>query len=207
MLRPPGTSKGQDSWKRKREGSPLPFRVRSRQSTSSGWSNRSFSRSRKLAHKSAQGRSPSPQRGQSPQVARGGELRADPKVGKAGVRRTSRPDLVPWAQAGSQGVQAQHPLARPAPWLSSSAVLTELQHRAILCCRSDIPVAGRLAHFLPFWQEVIQADCWVLEVISQGYSIELLGTPQYQGVKSTPPPRAGPDILFDEVEDLQGRAL
>ena len=63
-------------------------------------------------------------------------------------------------------------------------------------------MSGRLSHFLPYWREVIQADCWVLEMISQGYAIELLGIPQYRGVKSTPPPHAGPDILSNEVEAL-----
>ena len=38
-------------------------------------------------------------------------------------------------------------------------------------------------------------------MISQGYAIELLGTPQYRGVKSTPP-HVRPDVLSDEVEDL-----
>ena len=41
-------------------------------------------------------------------------------------------------------------------------------------------MAGRLAHYF-FWEEVIQADHWVLEIIRQGYSIELLQTPQFQG--------------------------
>ena len=63
-------------------------------------------------------------------------------------------------------------------------------------------MAGRLAHFLPFRQEVIQSDCWVLEIVSQRYSIEVLRILQYRGVKSTPPPRARPDILSDEVKDL-----
>ena len=49
---------------------------------------------------------------------------------------------------------------------------------------------------------MIQADHWVLEIVSHGYSIELLQTPQFQGVRSTPPPLSGPDILFEEVEDL-----
>ena len=39
-------------------------------------------------------------------------------------------------------------------------------------------------------------------MVSQGYAIEPLGTPQYRGVKSTRPPRARSDILSDEVEDL-----
>ena len=45
------------------------------------------------------------------------------------------------------------------------------------CHRPEIPVSGCLAHFLPFWREVIQADHWVLEVVSQGYAIKLLWTP------------------------------
>ena len=81
-------------------------------------------------------------------------------------------------------------------------MLTELQHRDILCRRPEIPMEGRLAHFLPFWWEVIQADRWVLEVVSCGYSVELLLTPQFQGVRNTPPPPAGADILSEEVQGL-----
>ena len=62
-------------------------------------------------------------------------------------------------------------------------------------------VAGWLVHFLPFW-EVIQADHWVLEIICQGYSIELVQTPQFQGVMSTQVPLDGPEVPFNEVEDL-----
>ena len=79
--------------------------------------------------------------------------------------------------------------------------LDELQHQDILCLRPEIPVAGHLAHFFSFWKKVIQADRWVLKVIRQGYSIELLQTPQFQGVKSTPSTSASPDILTKEVED------
>ena len=41
-------------------------------------------------------------------------------------------------------------------------ILAKLQHWDILCRKPEIPVAGRLTHFLPFWQEVIQADRSVL---------------------------------------------
>ena len=61
---------------------------------------------------------------------------------------------------------------------------------------------GHLAHFLPFWREVMQADHWVLEVVSQGYSIELLQTPHFRGVRNTPPPPAAPSSPSEEVEDL-----
>ena len=77
----------------------------------------------------------------------------------------------------------------------------ELQHWDILCRSPELPVVGRLTHF-SFWREVIQADRWVLEVVSHGYPIKLLQTPQFQGVRSTPPPSAGPDILSEVVEDL-----
>ena len=33
-------------------------------------------------------------------------------------------------------------------------------------------MVGCLVHFLPFWEEVIQAVRWVLEIICYGYSIE-----------------------------------
>ena len=42
------------------------------------------------------------------------------------------------------------------------------------CFKEEIPVVGHLVHFLPFWEEVIQADRWVLEIIRYGYSIELI---------------------------------
>ena len=66
-------------------------------------------------------------------------------------------------------------------------------------------MAGHLIHF--FWREVIQADHCVLEVVSQGYSIESLQTPQFrvsqfQRVRNTPPPPAGPDILSKEEQGL-----
>ena len=63
-------------------------------------------------------------------------------------------------------------------------------------------MAARLAHFLLFWWEVIQPDHWVLEVFSRSYSIELLQTPQFRGVRNTPPSPAGADILSEEVEGL-----
>ena len=63
-------------------------------------------------------------------------------------------------------------------------------------------MTGRLVYFLPFWEEVIQANCWVLESIRQGYSIELVWTLQFQGVRSTPVPLEGLWLLSNDVEDL-----
>ena len=62
----------------------------------------------------------------------------------------------------------------------------------------EIPVAGCLVDFLPFWEEVIQADHWVLEIIHQS----LIQSPQFQGIRSTPSPLKGSQVLSDEVEDL-----
>ena len=69
------------------------------------------------------GLSPSPTRGQSPQLARKVSPRANPKAGETEVARTPRLDLVPQALVGSQWVPTQHPPTRPAPWPSSSAGL------------------------------------------------------------------------------------
>ena len=130
----------------------------------------------------------SPLRSASPQLAR----RTSPLVVKYVVGRIPRSDSVPQARVGPQGDPAptRHQPIAPAPWTSSFPVLVKLQHRDILCHRREILVAGRLAHFLSFWQKVIQAYRCVLEVVSQGYSIELLQTPQFPGVRITLPPPA-----------------
>ena len=54
---------------------------------------------------------------------------------------------------------------------------------------------------------MILADHLVLELVLQGYSVELLQTPQYKGVRNTPPPPARPVILSKEVEDLLGKGV
>ena len=60
---------------------------------------------------------------------------------------------------------------------------------------------SHLAYFSLF-EVVIQANCWVLEIIHQWYSIELLHTHQFQEVRSTSLPCTGPNILTEDVEDL-----
>ena len=77
-----------------------------------------------------------------------------------------------------------------------------MKHRNTLCLRPEIPLAGCVAHFSSFWEEVIQAGCWVLEIVHQGYGTELLHAPPFRGVRSTQSPPAGPDMLTTEVEDL-----
>ena len=42
----------------------------------------------------------------------------------------------------------------------------------------------------------------MVEVVLYGYSVELLQTTQFRGVRNTPPLPSGPDILFEEVEGL-----
>ena len=66
--------------------------------------------------------------------------------------------------------------------------LVILPHRVtyMYCVKEEIPVAGRLVHFLPFWEEVIEAEHWVLWIICQGCSITLIQPPQFQWVRSTP---------------------
>ena len=63
-------------------------------------------------------------------------------------------------------------------------------------------MAGRLVHFLPFWEEVILRDHWALEIVRQGYSIKLVRIPRFQGVQSTPVHRKGTELLSNEVKDL-----
>ena len=44
---------------------------------------------------------------------------------------------------------------------------------SILCLKPEIPVRGRLRHFLPFWEEYVK-DQWVLGVVRWGYCLEFL---------------------------------
>ena len=75
-----------------------------------------------------------------------------------------------------------------------------LLHKPTYCIRPELPQAGRLTHFLPFW-EMITTDPWVLNVIRQGYSLELLRIPRFNGIHRTPV-RDGGSALSDEVVDL-----
>ena len=94
----------------------------------------------------------SPLRCESPPLATRASPRASPKTVRAEVVGTPRrPDSVPGTRAGSQGIQVHCPLARPICQPSSSARSPEPQDRDTLCLRPEIPVSGRLAHFLPFW--------------------------------------------------------
>ena len=31
--------------------------------------------------------------------------------------------------------------------------------------KEEVPVVGHLTHFVPFWEEMIRAGCWALEII------------------------------------------
>ena len=62
-------------------------------------------------------------------------------------------------------------------------------------------------HFLPLWEEVIQADHCVLEIVLQVYSIELVRTPLFRGVWSTPVPCKEIEVLSNKVEDLLRKSV
>ena len=68
------------------------------------------------------------------------------------------------------------------------------------CLREKIPVAGHLAHFLALWEEITQADGWILEIIHQGYSFEL--TPLPPSIRNTTHPLVEPHRLSEKVEGL-----
>ena len=71
---------------------------------------------------------------------------------------------------------------------------------AVYCLRPQLPLGGRLSAFLPFWEE-ITSDQWVLSVIRNGYSLELITCPPRTGVRLTIL-RDGGSVLLDEVAEL-----
>ena len=70
-----------------------------------------------------------------------------------------------------------------------------------LAVRPDIPVGGRLYHFLHRWRQVT-SDRWVIEVIERGLAIDLVSTPPWQGIIPTPASGRGAEFLTQEVEGM-----
>ena len=89
------------------------------------------------------GLTPSPPVGPSPQLASCASPGAKPKVVRDTVVRTPRPDSMPWARVGLQGVLAPRRClpTSPTPWTLSPTMLAELQHRDTLCERFRWQVA------------------------------------------------------------------
>ena len=71
----------------------------------------------------------------------------------------------------------------------------------VLAAIPDLPVAGRLSRFLPFWR-TLTTDKWVLEVVAQGLSLEILSPPPFNGLVTTNPPRRFVSAMAEEVADL-----
>ena len=73
-------------------------------------------------------------------------------------------------------------------------------HDPVYALRLDLPQAGRLTYFLPFWKTVT-SDAWVLGIVRRGYLLELKSVPPFNGLRITPL-RDGGSVLLDEVDAL-----
>lgn len=65
----------------------------------------------------------------------------------------------------------------------------------------EIPVGGRLTHFLTEWKSVT-SDKWVLELIQDGYKLEFIQKPPFRGIKATVVPISQRDSIAKEIESL-----
>lgn len=73
--------------------------------------------------------------------------------------------------------------------------------------RAEIPVGGRLKHFVDQW-EMITNDQWVLSVLKQGYKLEFQQIPPFTGIRQTHANARNTCILWEEVGKLlQKRAI
>ena len=77
------------------------------------------------------------------------------------------------------------------------------QRRPCFCLLPSVPVAGRLQKFSSFWER-LTSDPWILEIVHQGYKLELLypdSPPRFSGIKVTWD-HTGDTVLADEVAEL-----
>ena len=76
------------------------------------------------------------------------------------------------------------PQRKPSTWLAwwtPPVLLIDLPRKDTYCLREEILLAGHLVYFLPFLEEIIQADRWILEIVHHEYSIELIRTSNFKG--------------------------
>jgi len=67
--------------------------------------------------------------------------------------------------------------------------------------KSEIPVGGRLTHFLGVWQK-ITTDQWVLDIIEKGHKLEFNQIPIFKGIKHTVVPKKHHYLILKEIENL-----
>ena len=80
--------------------------------------------------------------------------------------------------------------------------LHSLENQQVYCLQPSIPTAGRLRHFLPFWESITDND-WVLSIVKSGYFIELKRPPPVTGTRVTAMKPATRDVMESEVIDLR----
>ena len=135
------------------------------------------------------GRVPTPDSGPRPRVR---QARIPGTSGDSGAGPPPQTPLTPHLPLPpSQNPMIPQRTSASLTWWTPLVFPVDLPLKDIYCLRDEIPVAGHLTYFLPFWEEVIQADRWVLEIIHHGYSIELIRPPQLLGFRHTPNPLEG----------------
>ena len=72
---------------------------------------------------------------------------------------------------------------------------------SIIANKPEIPVGGRLSHFLPEWQR-ITSDKWVLDLVEHGYKLEFLKKPPFLGIKPTNVPVQNQNIIKQEINAM-----
>ena len=115
----------------------------------------------------------------------------------------------PESRSGQEGAVCGPELAPPAQGSGERATVSEAEASEFLsslkedvyCLKPDLPVGGRISHFLPFWKSITQ-DGWVLKVVEFGYLLNLERVPRFNGLRETQI-RADNVVLREEVTGLR----
>ena len=67
--------------------------------------------------------------------------------------------------------------------------------------KPEIPVGGRLTHFVEKWKS-ITTDQWLIDLVAEGYKLEFNKIPKFQGVKETHVTSTNLELISLEVKEL-----
>ena len=89
---------------------------------------------------------------------------------------------------------------KAAPFVEADVAINNNSVR-VLKIKPEIPVGGRLTHFVEKWKS-ITTDQWQIDLVVEGYKLEFNKIPKFQGAKETHVTSTSLELISLEVKEL-----